>query len=135
MFQQNQAQRNTQDITIVLPDILCYSVIAVLSTVALFIKESKNKTYTLFPISITTLSIVLLLTCDLFVPLYHATLALLRPAYTTHLIIACYVFLPISDNFLAFIFGCSVTICHLITLGFVTYNGSPKESLLLRVRI
>lgn len=119
-----------------LPDIICYCVIAVLSIIALLMKESFGKSCTVFPLTVTIVSILLLALCDLFVPLYHAVYAvLLRPAYTTHLVIACYVFLPISDNVQAFIFGFAVTLCHLFTLGYVTYFRSRSEDLYWRVSI
>lgn len=70
--------------------------------------------------------VVLLIIVDLGIPLYHASnrteaADVLRPAYTTHTLLVCYVFLPLTENIQAFILGLVVTLCHLTVLGTVTY--------------
>lgn len=106
---------------------ICYSIIAVVAVAALFLKETVGKTCCTNPLFVTILTILVLITIDFFIPLYHSSEALLRPAYTTHIVIVCYVFLPISDNLQAFTFGTAVTICHLIILGLVTYKKVVNE--------
>lgn len=51
----------------------------------------------------------------------HSALVL-RPAYATHTLLACYVFLPLHSNAAPAALGAIVTICHLTTLGLVTYR-------------
>lgn len=47
-----------------------------------------------------------------------------RPAYATHALLACYVFLPLTENLHAFLLGITATMCYLATLSLVTYRNT-----------
>ena len=51
-----------------------------------------------------------------------------RPAYATHVLLACYVFLPLTENLHAFILGVTVTLCYLASLSLVTYRNMPDST-------
>lgn len=121
-----------KSIDLILPDIMCYSVLAVLAIIALFLKETIGKTCAAFPLVVTVLTILLLVASDMFIPLFHSSY-FLRPAYSSHIIIACYVFLPINSNLQAFIFGFAVTMCHFVIVGFVTYKKASSDLFFNRV--
>lgn len=65
---------------------------------------------------------------DIALPIYHTAYyhsrKALRPAYATHALLACYIFLPLQNNITPTVLGLAVTICHLTTLGLVTYRNS-----------
>lgn len=50
---------------------------------------------------------------------------LFRPAYATHALLACYVFLPLTENLHAFVLGITATTCYLATLSLITYRNTP----------
>jgi len=73
--------------------------------------------------------VVLLIITDLAITLYHNERAGdLRPAYTTHTLLVCYVFLPLTKNIQAFILGLTVTLCHLVVLCTITYYKEERKS-------
>jgi len=49
---------------------------------------------------------------------------LFRPAYATHSLLACYVFLPITKNSHALVLGLTASMCYLATLSVITYNNT-----------
>jgi len=49
-----------------------------------------------------------------------------RPAYATHALLACYVFLPITKNSHAFVLGLTATMCYLTTLLLITYSNTSN---------
>ena len=72
--------------------------------------------------------VVLLIITDLGITLYYSNYAgELRPAYATHTLLVCYVFLPLTKNKQAFILGLIVTLCHLFVLGTVTYYREQRK--------
>lgn len=52
-------------------------------------------------------------------------LSFFRPAYATHALLACYVFLPLTENLHAFVLGITATMCYLATLSLITYRNTP----------
>ncbi|XP_029055388.1 adenylate cyclase type 7 isoform X1 [Osmia bicornis bicornis] len=73
--------------------------------------------------------VVLLVVGDLAVPLYYTFMHAhevppIRPAYATHALLACYVFLPLTENLHAFILGVTATMCYLATLSLITYRNT-----------
>ncbi|XP_021926488.1 adenylate cyclase type 2 isoform X2 [Zootermopsis nevadensis] len=89
-------------------------------------KERLVHTFPWISLLVSCFVVVLLIIVDLGIPLYHASnrteaADVLRPAYTTHTLLVCYVFLPLTENIQAFILGLVVTLCHLTVLGTVTY--------------
>ena len=72
--------------------------------------------------------VVLLIITDLAITLYYNKRAGdIRPAYATHTLLVCYVFLPLTENIQAFILGITVTLCHLVVLGTVTYYNEERK--------
>jgi hypothetical protein len=111
-----------------LPDAVSYCVVMVLCWPLAFImfKERLVHRFPWISVLISCFVVVLLIIVDLGIPLYHTSnhteaANALRPAYTTHTLLVCYVFLPLTENIQAFILGLVVTLCHLTVLGTVTY--------------
>jgi len=72
--------------------------------------------------------VLLLIITDLAITLYYTTYAGdLRPAYTTHTLIVCYVFLPLTKNIQAFILGLTVTTCHIVILCNISYYNEERK--------
>jgi hypothetical protein len=90
-------------------------------------KERLVQSYPWISLLVSYLVVVLLIITDLGITLYHTDYAgYLRPAYTTHTLLVCYVFLPLTGNIQAFILGFMVTLCHLVVLGLVTYYKEQR---------
>ncbi|XP_011860163.1 PREDICTED: adenylate cyclase type 2-like isoform X3 [Vollenhovia emeryi] len=83
-----------------------------------------KKTY--LPVMLSWMITVLLVICDLTIPLYYTFtegILPIRPAYATHSLLACYVFLPITKNSHALVLGLTASMCYLATLSIITYNN------------
>jgi hypothetical protein len=111
-----------------LPDAVLYCMVMVLCwpLVLIVFKERLLNTFPWVSLLVSCFVIVLLVIVDLGIPLYHISNnseaeSVLRPAYTTHTLLVCYIFLPLTENIQAFILGLVVTLCHLTALGTVTY--------------
>lgn len=112
-----------------IPDALSYCIAMVLSwPLMLFVfKEQLVQIYPRIPLLVSYLVVVLLIITDLVITLYHTEHAGdLRPAYATHTLLVCYIFLPLTGNTQAFILGFMVTLCHLVVLGAVTYYKEQR---------
>lgn len=70
------------------------------------------------------IAFVLVYIVDVTLPIFHSTTASFRPAYSTQLIIACYVFFSVSNFISAFLMALLVTISHVLILVFITYKNS-----------
>nr|CAD7267222.1 unnamed protein product [Timema shepardi] len=114
-----------------LPDVISYCVLTLLCCplVLVVFKEKLVDKYPFVPFVSSCLVIVFLVVADLAVGIYHAgdeyLLLVLRPAYSTHALLACYMFLPLLHNFQPIILGATVTLCHLVTLGVIVYKDVP----------
>lgn len=85
---------------------------------------------------ITVILFVLLNGVNLIVPLYYFASDLnvqLRPAYTTHIVISCYVFFFISNLAFTVVLGLLTTIIHILILVFITYYGLSSHVLVGRI--
>ena len=114
-----------------LPDVVVLSVVsALLCPVIAFSFRSKiiaRNSY--LAVMLSCLIVVLLVIGDLAVPLYYTLsytedIPPIRPAYATHALLACYVFLPLTENLHAFILGITATVCYLATLSLITYRNT-----------
>lgn len=74
--------------------------------------------------SVTT--IVVLVSLDIIVPLYHSIFTHvtppLRPAYDAYIIFAIYIFLPLSENPHSVVLAMSTTFCYLFVTTVMTYR-------------
>lgn len=113
-----------------LPDIVAYLMVALVlwPLVALVFKQRLVKKFTWLPIVVSVLAVVTLVSVDIVLPVYHSLNShsrnSLRPAYATHALLACYIFLPLQNNIYPAALGLGVTVCHLLSLGLVTYRNS-----------
>jgi len=83
----------------------------------------------MFPYT-SIIAFVVLMFINIFVPVYHflANDQHFRPAYTTYLIIASYIFFNIQMNIVAVILGVLATIVHVTILIRITYlQEADKE--------
>nr|XP_033340223.1 adenylyl cyclase X E-like isoform X1 [Megalopta genalis] len=80
------------------------------------------------PVMLSCLIVILLVVGDLAVPIYYTLTYTedkpIRPAYATQALLACYVFLPLTENLHAFILGITATICYLAALSLITYSNT-----------
>lgn len=112
------------------PDGLSYCIAMVLCWPLMLIvfKERLVQSHQWISLLVSCFVVVLLIITDLLITLYYTEHAGdLRPAYTTHTLIVCYVFLPLTKNIQAFILGLTVTLCHLVVLGTVTYYNKQRK--------
>ncbi|XP_014467861.1 PREDICTED: adenylate cyclase type 2-like isoform X2 [Dinoponera quadriceps] len=113
-----------------LPDVVVYCIVGALlcPMIALSFRSkiiAKNK---YLPVMLSCLIIVLLVVGDLAIPLFYTSvdneIPPIRPAYATHALLACYVFLPLTENLHAFVLGITATMCYLATLSLITYRNT-----------
>ncbi|XP_069698199.1 adenylate cyclase type 2-like isoform X2 [Periplaneta americana] len=115
-----------------LPDAVTYCIITLLCwpLVVVVFRERLQHTFPCLSLLVSCLVVLLLLAMDLGLPLFHMSRntdpsRALRPAYTTHTLLVCYVYLPLTENVQAFILGLVVSLCHILALGMVTYQNEP----------
>ncbi|XP_070150500.1 adenylyl cyclase X E [Polyergus mexicanus] len=117
-----------------LPDIVVYCIVGSLlcPMIALSFRSKIIAKNTYLPIMLSWLIVVLLVAADLAIPLYYTYayaegIPPIRPAYATHALLACYVFLPITKNSHAFVLGLTATMCYLMTLSLITYSNTSDH--------
>lgn len=115
-----------------IPDVVMYSVVGALlcPVIALSFRSKIIARNNYLPVMLSCLIVMLLVIGDLAVPLYYTLTRSedaprIRPAYATHALLACYVFLPLTENLHAFMLGITATICYLATLSLITYRNTP----------
>ncbi|XP_056634716.1 adenylate cyclase type 2-like isoform X1 [Diorhabda sublineata] len=114
--------RNYTDLSEVLPDVILYLIIIILSISCLFtVDRIASKWNKLHYVAFMAFSLVFFV--NFFVPIYHSPHGKYRPAYTPHLIVTCYLFLGIEKLSIASLMGAGISIFHLSTLYFVTYSN------------
>ncbi|XP_043587337.1 adenylate cyclase type 2 isoform X2 [Bombus pyrosoma] len=113
------------------PDVVICSLVSALlcPLIAISFRSKIIARNTYLPVMLSCLIVVLLVVGDLAVPLYYTLLfnddiPPIRPAYATHALLACYVFLPLTENLHAFVLGITATICYLATLLLITYRNT-----------
>ncbi|KAK9881461.1 hypothetical protein WA026_016347 [Henosepilachna vigintioctopunctata] len=128
---------STESVTSNLLDLILYAFITFIS-IAMFIVTDGRDYKVLSNNTLQLMSLVffvLLLVVNMAVPLYyyfHAEV-LLRPAYTKHIIISCYVFFFISNFAVTFAFSLLASAIHLLVLTFVTYENLDSDVLTRRI--
>ncbi|XP_067002907.1 adenylate cyclase type 2 isoform X2 [Anabrus simplex] len=111
-----------------LPDIVTYTVVMVLCwpLVTIIFKEKLVHDMPWIPFLTSCVVIVILVIADIGLPLYRVSTYQprihFRPAYATQTLLACYIFLPLTENIHAFILGMTVTSCHIAVLGLLVYS-------------
>ncbi|XP_011152703.1 adenylate cyclase type 2 isoform X2 [Harpegnathos saltator] len=113
-----------------LPDVVVYCTIGALlcPVIALSFRSKIIAKNTYLPVMLSCLIVVLLVIGDLAIPLFYnyatENATSIRPAYATHALLACYVFLPLTENLHAFVLGITATMCYLATLSLITYRNT-----------
>lgn len=115
------------DLIKVIPDLILYMLVFVLSISGLYLVDKIVEKYKkLQYISLTAFAILFFM--NAFVPYYHnlreADDGTYRTAYSSYLILACYVFFCIHDVLVSFIMGLFVSVFYIMTLILTTYAGS-----------
>ncbi|XP_043784053.1 adenylyl cyclase X E-like isoform X2 [Apis laboriosa] len=112
------------------PDVVISTLVSALfcPVIALSFKSKIIIRNTYLSVILSCLIVVLLAIGDLAVPfyytLYNDEAPPIRPAYATHALLACYVFLPLTKNLHALILGITTTTCYLVALSLITYRNS-----------
>ncbi|XP_051172100.1 adenylate cyclase type 2-like isoform X3 [Leptopilina boulardi] len=114
------------------PDVVTYCLVAALlcPVIALSFRTKLIAKKAYLPVVLSCVIVALLVIGDLAVPLYYTFTSAedgpsIRPAYATHALLACYVFLPLTENLHAFILGMTTTFTYLASLYLVTYRNMP----------
>ncbi|XP_034941992.1 adenylate cyclase type 2-like isoform X2 [Chelonus insularis] len=122
----------TVEITASLPDVMAWGIMGALLSpvIALSFRSKLITRETYLPVLLSCIIVVLLVLGDLAVPFWYTLnytedMRTIRPAYSTHVLLACYVFLPLTENLHAFILGITATLCYLLSLSLITYRNQP----------
>lgn len=105
-------------------DLVIYAIIGVLSVVALITSESRTRSNRHMFLYTSIIAFALLMFINISVPVYHYLVndQRFRPAYTSYIIIATYIFFNIQKNVVAIILGVLATIAHVTILIIITYQ-------------
>ncbi|KAF7274387.1 hypothetical protein GWI33_012955 [Rhynchophorus ferrugineus] len=116
-------QHNMEDL---LPDLIIYSLMSCLSVMGLFsleilMRRKKKWSY------LCAVAFAMLFFTNFFLPLYHSFVTApndyrYMPGYTFLLIIACYIFFGVSNNWIAVLGGFLVSACHIGLVVTLTYD-------------
>ncbi|XP_015124088.1 adenylyl cyclase X E isoform X2 [Diachasma alloeum] len=122
----------TVEIHASLPDVVTWCIMGALlcPVIALSFRSKLIAKETYLPVVLSCVIVVLLVLGDLAVPFWYTLgtskdTTAIRPAYATHVLLACYVFLPLTENLHAFILGITATLCYLMSLALITYRNLP----------
>lgn len=118
--------QNKEDIIRVIPDLILYMLVFVLSISGLYLVDKIVEKYQKLQY-ISLLAFAVIFFVNAFVPYYHNIMdgnGKYRTAYSSHLILSCYVFFSIHDVLVSFIMGLFVSIFYIMTLILTTYSGS-----------
>ncbi|XP_074115513.1 adenylyl cyclase X D isoform X2 [Cotesia typhae] len=120
----------TVEINASLPDVMTWSIMGAFlcPVIALSFRSKLVARETYIPVILSCVIVVILVLGDLAVPFwytfsYSEDMPTIRPAYSTHVLLACYVFLPLTENLHAFILGVTATLCYLTSLSLITYRN------------
>ncbi|KAK6629112.1 hypothetical protein RUM43_002929 [Polyplax serrata] len=124
-----------------MPDVIAYIAIALLlwPLVTIVFNKSLVKKYPSLPHVVSCFAVAIVVFVDIGLPIYHTSMfhsrIPLRPAYTTHALLACYIFLPLSNYLTPFALGVGITISHMLTLMLVTYrhSGIPNKQIMSEI--
>lgn len=123
-FQESDSVKTVQT------DLTIYAITFILSLIGLLFTDSYVKKYPKLLTIASAVVLAILFINNFFIPFYHGffidTVDHLRPAYTTHIIITCYIFLNVKHAIVAFILGATATIFHIVTEIFITYKDKDK---------
>ncbi|XP_057341311.1 adenylate cyclase type 2-like isoform X2 [Microplitis mediator] len=113
-----------------LPDVMTWSVMGAFlcPVIALSFRSKLITRESYLPVVLSCVIVVVLILADLAIPFwytftYSEAIPAIRPAYSTHVLLACYVFLPLTENLHAFILGVTATLCYLTSLSLITYRN------------
>lgn len=111
----------------VIPDLILYLLVFVLSVLGLYLVDRIVEKYRkLQYISLSAFAILFFV--NAFVPYYHNLReeddGIYRTAYSSYLILACYIFFGIHDLLVCFIMGLFVSVFYIMSLILTTYAGS-----------
>ncbi|KAK0177619.1 hypothetical protein PV328_001654 [Microctonus aethiopoides] len=123
----------TVEIEASLPDVVTWGIMGALlcPVIALSFRSKVIVRETYLPIVLSCVIVIVLVIGDLTIPFWYALNYIedapaIRPAYSTHVLLACYVFLPLTENLHAFILGITATLCYLTSLSFITYRNQQN---------
>lgn len=105
-------------------DLIFYAILGVLPILGLLLSEGYIKRHPQTLRLWSLIAFVFIYIVDVTLPIFHSSTANFRPAYSTQLIIACYVFFSVSNFVSAFLMALLVTISHVLILVFITYKNS-----------
>lgn len=108
-------------------DLVAYGVVSVLSIIGLFITDNYVKHRPKLLTVVSTVAFVALFISNFYLPVHHSiqdSQQNLRPAYTTLLVLACYIFFNVTRTSVAFVLGLFTTIIHIVAIIIITYKES-----------
>lgn len=122
-------------IDVVLPDLILYGLITVLPIIGLGITDGFVKQHPNLLNVISAAAFFVLFFVNFFVPIYHGLSGeyKLIPAYTTYLILSCYIFFNIYNNLIACLLGFLVTFTHIVVASTIIYAYEQPQEIAKRV--
>ncbi|KAJ8865994.1 hypothetical protein PR048_033518 [Dryococelus australis] len=116
------------------PDVACYVLVMLLCgpLAWLLVRERSLEERPWVPFASSCVVIVVMVAVDLGLTLHHAAARdgdngdVVRPSFTTHSLLACYMFLPLSHNVQVMVLGATISLCNLVALGTVVYEDHPR---------
>lgn len=108
----------------VIVDLVFYSVLAVLPIVGLLLSETYIRKHPKALKIVSAIAFFLLYVADITLPVYHDKEENFRPSYSSHLILACFVFFNVANYIYSLILAIIVSVTHILILYFITYRDS-----------
>lgn len=111
----------------IVPDVFSYliGIIIIWVTLISVLKDDLVKKFPWVPYIASSVAVFALVLTDLLIPLYHAAnfeKSVLRPAYGAYTILVIYIFLPITNNWHAALYGIAASACYLVEMWMVTFR-------------
>ncbi|KAF5301265.1 hypothetical protein FQR65_LT00965 [Abscondita terminalis] len=116
----------TDTLSTVIPDLTLYSIMGLSSLTILYVNERYLSTKFQLVKVFSFLIFLLIYATDLFIPIYYSKSSIylhLRPAYIVHILLAIYCFIGAAKDVVVFVLGPIVSVTHILTLAFITYDG------------
>lgn len=104
------------------PELIFEALLFILSFIGLFVLEKYIiKHYYLLKV-FSGFAFIIILLFNIFMPIYHSE-DHLRPTYTVHLIISCYIFFDFHKTFISCLLALFTSVIDICILAFFTYRN------------
>ncbi|XP_055382596.1 adenylyl cyclase X E [Condylostylus longicornis] len=122
----------------IFPEILIYvgAILAVWASLFITFKEDYIRRKPSATYIASFVAVLVMVVADLLIPLYHSLVDFpkpeLRPAYAGFVLYAIYIFIPLSENLHALIFGLATTAVYILTFAMITYRLDDQSEIITK---